>query len=177
MADVFLIHWNKSEANERAARIRAMGHTVRVECADGARAGREILARPPHAVVIDLSRLPSHGRATAGGIRGYKAGRDIPLILLPGAPEKMEKVRREIPDAVWSTWDGLSLTLASLPVRSPAASAAEKRASDGVGQRRGGVRLAKGRPVRAAPTTPREPAAESRSTRTRPAPTRRNRRS
>lgn len=131
MADVFLIHWNESEAKQRAARIRAMGHSVRVEHADGAQAGKKILARPPHAVVIDLSRLPSHGRATAGGLRGNKTGRDIPIVFLSGDSEKAAKVRQAIPDAIWSTWDELSGTLASLPVRSQAASPAAKRARGG----------------------------------------------
>jgi hypothetical protein len=111
MADIFLIHWNEAEAQERAARIRAMGYDVRTESSDGARGGKAILANPPAAVVVDLSRLPSHGRKTAHYLHYTKAGRGIPIVFLPGDPAKMVKVRQAVPGAVWSSWETLSDTL------------------------------------------------------------------
>ena len=39
---------------------------------------RELRSTPPDAVVIDLSRLPSHGREFAVALRGSKATRHVP---------------------------------------------------------------------------------------------------
>lgn len=130
MAEIFLIHWDTTEAPDRADRVRGMGYSVRMESEDGARAGREILARLPAVVVIDLSRLPSHGRATAEGLRSYKAGRDIPIVFLPGEPDKMESVKLAVPDAEWSTWEELSTTLARLVSDNVMEDAASDRDSD-----------------------------------------------
>ncbi|HEY3243140.1 MAG TPA: hypothetical protein VGM03_07290 [Phycisphaerae bacterium] len=108
MPGIFLLHWNEAEAQERAQRIRNMGYDVRTESSDGARGGNAILANPPAAVVVDLSRLPSHGRETAHYLHYCKAGRSIPIVFLPGDPLKMEKVRQAVPDGIWSSWDRLA---------------------------------------------------------------------
>ncbi len=124
MADLYLIHWNEAEVRERADRLRAWGYRVRTEGSDGARAGHAILADPPGAIVVDLARLPSHGRETAHAIRSYKAGRSIPIVFLPGDPLKMDKVRQAVPDAVWSTWETLETDLAQIVSPEPPAPAA-----------------------------------------------------
>ena len=115
MSRVFLFHWNEAEARERAARLERMGHAVRTEASDGARGGSAVLADPPDAVVVDLSRLPSHGRVTAQAIRSHKAGRQLPIVFLLGDPAKMDKVRQAVPDGIfWATWETLEATLAGL---------------------------------------------------------------
>ena len=63
MPRVCLIHWKAAEAEERAARLRAAGHTCDL-LHDGAEVRatlRSLAEDPPSAVVIDLSRLPSQG--------------------------------------------------------------------------------------------------------------------
>ncbi|HUE05047.1 MAG TPA: hypothetical protein VMR62_36200 [Bryobacteraceae bacterium] len=72
---------------------------------------RGIRASPPDAFVIDLSRLPSHGREVATFVRGQKATRHIPIVFVGGAPEKVEAVRRVLPDAVYSTPAGVRTAL------------------------------------------------------------------
>ncbi len=59
---------------------------------------------PPALVVIDLDRLPSHGREVAKLIRGSKAMRHLPIVFAGGVEEKIERVRAEIPDAVFTEW-------------------------------------------------------------------------
>ena len=59
---------------------------------------------PPGAVVIDLGRLPSHGREVVVFLRGSKSTRLIPLIFVwtegvEGDPEKVARVKVTLPDA------------------------------------------------------------------------------
>jgi hypothetical protein len=58
---------------------------------------RALAADPPSAVVIDLSRGPSHGRDAALAIREARATRHVPLVFVDG--DKM--------CAIDTTWSGL----------------------------------------------------------------------
>ena len=58
---------------------------------------------PPDAVVIDLTRMPSHGRAVAAHIRVTKYTRHLPIIFVDGDPEKVEAIRKRLPDATYTT--------------------------------------------------------------------------
>ncbi len=94
---LFLIHWNPAEAEALAAPLVRDGWDVEVEAADGARAWKRLLADPPQVAVIYLTRLPSHGRETARAVHASPAGREIPILLVGGDAEKVEKVRAEVP--------------------------------------------------------------------------------
>ena len=72
MARIRLIHWNATEAEERAARLQAAGHEVEWE-PFAPPALRQMGADPPDAVVIDLSRIPSQGRDLAVMLRTRKS--------------------------------------------------------------------------------------------------------
>lgn len=98
-----LIHWNAAEAAARVAALQAAGHRVDYELPEPGTL-RGLFADPPEAVVIDLGRLPSHGRDVALGLRGHRATRHVPLVFVGGAPEKVERVRQSLPDAVYTTW-------------------------------------------------------------------------
>ncbi len=109
---LFLIYWNAAEAEQLAAPLRQDGWDVEVESADGARAGQAILADPPDAVVVYLTRLPSHGRETMHGLRGSKAGRDIPIICVGGDGEALAKTKKKVRDAIYVEEPGLRRALA-----------------------------------------------------------------
>lgn len=68
---VRLAHWKEEELAERVERLRAAspGHDVQPLTVDGAAALRGLAERPPAALVIDLGRLPSHGRDIALTVR------------------------------------------------------------------------------------------------------------
>ena len=100
---LFLIHWHAAEAEELAAGLRAAGWSVETEAEDGARAGQRIKANPPAAVLIYLTLLPSHGRATAAGLRGLKATKNLPIIFVDGKPEAVAKTKAAVPDALYTT--------------------------------------------------------------------------
>lgn len=58
----------------------------------------------PAAAVIDLSRTPSHGRDVALFLRKTKSTRHIPIVFVEGDTEKVERIKKLLPDAVYSTW-------------------------------------------------------------------------
>jgi CheY-like chemotaxis protein len=68
---------------------------------------RGLAANPPDAFVIDLSRLPSHGREVAMHLRLMKQTRRIPIVFVEGLGTKVEKIRELLPDAVYTTWERL----------------------------------------------------------------------
>lgn len=62
MPTVRLIHWNEDEGLERQKQLEALGYDVSFDFGDGPFVLRTLKAGSPDAVVVDLSRLPSHGR-------------------------------------------------------------------------------------------------------------------
>lgn len=108
----FLIHWNASEAEEHSKRLRAYGWDLDVESRDGARAFAFIKEARPDVVVIYLTRLPSHGCATAHALRSLKATRDLPIVFVGGNEESVEKVRSKVPDGIFIAPEELEKAMA-----------------------------------------------------------------
>ena len=112
---LFLIHWKAAEAKAYAQALRDAGWQIAgIETEDGARAGKAIRADPPDAVVIYLSRLPSHGRETADGLRSLKATRSVPIVFVDGQGEALEKTRAKVPDAIYTSSGELAAALSRL---------------------------------------------------------------
>ncbi len=99
-----MIHWKIAEVAERAEILLAAGYDVLYEAFDTA-SFKEMRENPPDAVIIDLARLPSHGRDVGLGIRQYKDTRHVPLVFAEGDPVKIERIQKLLPDAVYTTWD------------------------------------------------------------------------
>lgn len=110
MYRVKLIHWNEEEAEERAEKIRAWGYQVDEVNIDP-NSFRAMRQDPPDLVVIDLTRLPSHGRDVGMWVRDTKATRSIPVIFVDGLPEKVERTKQSLPDAIYAKWSKLKSTL------------------------------------------------------------------
>lgn len=104
MSRVMLVHWNKEEIPERTARLKREGFKVESLSIQGGKSLRELGAKSPAAFVIDLSRLPSHGRAVAVALRQQKSTRHVPLVFVEGEYEKIARVRKELPDAIYTDW-------------------------------------------------------------------------
>ena len=111
MSKVRLIHWNEAEAVERLAALEAAGHEVVYESLKDQTAMRRIGEGEPEAIVIDLSRMPAQGRDLAFWLRQQKSTRHLPLVLLGGAPEKTEKIKGLLPDAVYANWSNFRSAL------------------------------------------------------------------
>jgi len=116
---VLLVHWHAAECAERAERLRECGFFVDTHWRQdaGTELTRSLSAEPPAAVVIDLERLPSHGRAIAAWLRERKALRSVPIVFVPGpeakagAAEKLARLRAAFPDAVYAAWGKLATAL------------------------------------------------------------------
>lgn len=106
MSRIVLVHWKEKEARQRAAKLRQAGHRVATHTDQqaGGVGLRNYRRKPPDAFVIDLSRLPSHGTAVATFLRQQKATRPVPLVFVGGAAEKVARVRKLLPDAVYTEW-------------------------------------------------------------------------
>jgi hypothetical protein len=120
MSRVVLIHWNAEEGEERARSLERAGHEVRFLAPAGVVGLRPILDDPPDALVIDLSRLPSQGCGVGVMLRQRKATRNVPVVFVEGEPAKVERVRRQLPDAVYTEWRRIRGALRRAIERPPA---------------------------------------------------------
>ncbi len=102
VARIHLVHWNEKEAVRAIEDLRAAGHEVSYRVKADSSTLRELRATPPEAVVIDLSRLPSHGREFGVALRGSKATRAVPLVFVDGDPVKVDALRQQLPDAAYA---------------------------------------------------------------------------
>lgn len=116
---VRLVHWNEGELPERARRLRAAG--FRVEAGSfGPDTWKRLRDDPPAALVVDLSRLPSHGRQVAFAIRSAKRTRKLPLVFVGGEPDKVERIREAFPDATYADWRRIRGAVSRAIARPPA---------------------------------------------------------
>jgi len=111
MKPVRLIHWSQKEARERAKILRAGGFEAHWTEPKGLSFLRELREDPPAAIVIDLSRLPMQGRDIGPAIRHQAATRSIPLVFVGGEEEKVARVKGNLPDAVFTTWEKIGIAL------------------------------------------------------------------
>ncbi|HEU4599576.1 MAG TPA: hypothetical protein VFS26_07510 [Solirubrobacterales bacterium] len=130
-----LVHWKEEEVPERAARLEAEGYAVDGEVPGTSIGIRQLREDPPDAFVIDLGRLPSHGREVARSLRESKALRRIPIVFAGGAPAKVEAVRAELPDATYAEWEGIGPAVAAA-IAAPPAEPVVPRSDSGPGSGR-----------------------------------------
>lgn len=109
---VRLVHWKQEEVPERAARLEAAGYAVEGETPGSSIGIKELRKDPPAAFVIDLGRLPSHGREVAYAVRQSKALRGIPIVFVDGADGKVDAIRELLPDATYTAWEEIGADLA-----------------------------------------------------------------
>jgi hypothetical protein len=104
VARVLVIHRDLPEAIERASRLCTLGVDATPYLSLGTKGFRGIRQDPPHAILIDLTRLPSYGKAMGVLLRQQKSLGSIPLVFVEGDPDKAAQVRALLPDAVYTTW-------------------------------------------------------------------------
>jgi len=117
---VRLIHWNAAEAHARARELAAAGYRADYTVFKGMGFLRELGNKPPKAVVIDLNRLPLQGRDVALGIRQTGKTRHLPLVFVEGMPEKIARVRKSLPDGVFTDWKHIRSALKEALAHPPA---------------------------------------------------------
>jgi len=121
MPRIRLFHWKSKEAVEFVERLRAAGHQVAYDEKIASGLFSQIRDSPPDAFVIVLTRLPAQGREVAAFLRGSKATRHIPIVFVDGAPEKVDAVRRQLPDAAYTSLERLVPSLQEALAHPPAA--------------------------------------------------------
>jgi len=130
---VRLVCWNLADAAVRAAELRSAGYHVLADAppASGGmiRAFREL---SPDAVVIDLDRLPSHGRELGLALRASKGTCHLPLVFAGGATAKVEAIRAVLPEVIYAEWgDGIANAVhGAMQQPAPARLAARELAKD-----------------------------------------------
>jgi CheY-like chemotaxis protein len=132
MARVRLVHWNEAEGLARQKQLEALGFDVQFEFSDGASIMRAIRASAePDAVVVDMSRLPSHGREVGRVVRMSKASRQWPLVFVDGEPAKIAQTKALLPDATYTTWGRIKPALTKAIARPLAAPVVPKDTMSG----------------------------------------------
>jgi hypothetical protein len=116
---VRLVHWKESEVAERAQRLEDAGFAVDATVPGTSIGVKQLRDDPPAAFVIDLARLPSHGREVAFAVRQSKALREIPIVFVGGAEEKVGPIRAALPDAVYTDWEAIEADLREAIAKPP----------------------------------------------------------
>jgi hypothetical protein len=111
MQRVRLFHWKPEEAKLLIAKLRAAGYEVIYNAQTQSPSVREMKQSGVTAVVIDLSRLPSHGKYVGAWLRGSKSTRHLPLVFVGGEAEKVAAVRKHLPDAAYASIAGAAAAL------------------------------------------------------------------
>jgi len=111
MQRVRLFHSKSEEAKPLIAKLRGAGYEVIYNAQTQSPSVREMKQSEVVAVVIDLSRLPSHGRYVGAWMRGSKSTRHLPLVFVGGAEEKVAAVREHLPDAMYTSIAGVAAAL------------------------------------------------------------------
>jgi methylmalonyl-CoA mutase cobalamin-binding subunit len=114
---VRLFHWQPDDAKALIAKLKDGGFEAIYNGTSQSPSVAHIKKDSPVAIVIDLTRLPSHGRYVGAWVRGSKSTRHIPLVFVGGEPVKVAKIKLELPDAVYTTHTRLAQTLKK--VKSP----------------------------------------------------------
>ncbi len=101
-----LICWNGADAEHHAAELRRAGYRVIDEpLANPGGAVRYFRELDPDAVVIDLDRLPSHGRELGMSLRASKSTCHLRLIFAGGLAAKVDPIRTALPGAIFTGWE------------------------------------------------------------------------
>ncbi|HSM17437.1 MAG TPA: hypothetical protein VK845_10650, partial [Gemmatimonadales bacterium] len=82
---------------------------------------RDLKQEQPDALVIDLTRQPSMGRDVAFAIRHARSTRLLPIVFVEGDPEKVARIKRQVPDAVYTSWGRIRRGLHRAITRPPKA--------------------------------------------------------
>jgi CheY-like chemotaxis protein len=131
MSVIRLVHWNEKEAAQRASRLTDAGYEIEYDMPIGPELLRALGQKPPAAVVIDLSRLPSQGRDVALAIRRAKSTRNVPIVFVEGDLQKLARIRVLLPDAVYTSWDGIRSDLEAAIAHPPANPVVPKSSLEG----------------------------------------------
>lgn len=111
MAQIRLVSWNPDAAREHARVLKSAGFTVDASVLRTSGLIGQFRDQPPAVILIDLDRLPSHGRAVAIVVRSGKSTQHIPIVFAGGAEEKVKTAREQAPWGIFTDWPGVTNAL------------------------------------------------------------------
>lgn len=128
MSRVYLVHNGADGMETQANALRTSGFEVDTFDNDGDYdLVKKSMVRwrkaPPEVFVLDMTRRPSVNKYLGVMIRGRESFKTIPIVYAGGDAEKMEPIKRAIPDAVFSSWRGAVKAIRKAlvaPVETPA---------------------------------------------------------
>ena len=97
MPIVRLVSWNPDTVLEHARDLKKAGFTVDASVLRTTGFIGQFRDQPPDIILIDLDRLPSHGRAVAIVVHSGKSTRHIPIVFAGGLEEKAKRAREQAP--------------------------------------------------------------------------------
>jgi hypothetical protein len=122
METVRLISWREPDGVARAVELRELGFDVHFEPLDPGKLLAALKEAPPAALIIDLDRSPAQGRDLGVALRIHGSTRRVPLVFAGGPPQKVEGIKKVLPDAEYAPWteagEALKRALSS-PVADP----------------------------------------------------------
>jgi hypothetical protein len=116
-----LISWS-DQAAEHVSKLESRGFRVDASPLEASRLIGRIAELAPTAVVIDLDRKPSHGKAVGVVLQSAKSTRAIPLVLAGGPEEKAAHIQGDLPGAVLTRWPKAAAAIQRAIAHPPAAS-------------------------------------------------------
>jgi CheY-like chemotaxis protein len=106
MTRIALLHWKPEEAEQKLKMLGSAGFKASVHAPKDM--GNVLaMAHGIDVILIDLCRNPLEGRSVAIAIRQRPASRNIPIVFIGGAAEKVEAIRKLLPDAGYIDWPGI----------------------------------------------------------------------
>jgi len=112
MGRLRVIHWDAEEARTLVELCRRAGYHIDYDSGGGPVVVKATRNAPvPDAIVIDLTRLASHGREVGVALRNYKGLRATPIVFVDGEEMKVEKTRERVPDVYFCSRGQLLRTL------------------------------------------------------------------
>ena len=108
MRPVRLASWKQGEGAVRADELRGLDFQVVFEAMDPGALIRTLEEEQPAALVVDLTRSPALGRDVGVAVRVRASTRTVPLVFVGGSEEKVAAIRTLLPDAWFSSWEGVA---------------------------------------------------------------------
>jgi hypothetical protein len=104
MTQIRLVCWDPDAAREHARALKKAGFTVDASPLRTSGLIGQIRDDPPAVILIDLDRLPSHGRAVAIVVHGGKSTCHIPIVFAGGEETKVNTAREQAPWGLFTDW-------------------------------------------------------------------------
>lgn len=110
---ILYFHWHNEETTANVSKIKLKGYVVELGVLNSQVDFKTIRNNPPDIFLIDLTRIPSHGKEVAVGFRSYKSTKQIPIIFIDGVKDKVAKIQDILPDAIFTSWVNLKSAIKS----------------------------------------------------------------